>query len=114
MGHAVRVFGRAAGGAEVATGVKPNDGPDNAAADLSSSRAHRLQTVDGALYADLVASDESVLREYCRELVRQLAFRISGTICRRLRSQLRRRWSPNAGPTRRSGRCSARNTRTRW
>lgn len=63
---------------EVATGVKPKDGPDNAAADLSSSRAHRLQTVDAALYSDLLASDDSVVRDYCRELVRQLAFGIAG------------------------------------
>ncbi|WP_204815297.1 hypothetical protein [Mycobacterium riyadhense] len=63
---------------EVATGVKPKDGPDNAAADLSSSRAHRLQTVDAALYSDLVASDESVVRDYCRELIRQLAFGVAG------------------------------------
>lgn len=62
---------------EVATGVKPKDGPDNAAAD-SSSRAHRLQTVDAALYADLVAADESVVRDYCRELLRQLAFGVAG------------------------------------
>lgn len=63
---------------EVATGVKPNDGTDNAAAELSPSRAHRLQTVDAALYADLVGADESVVRDYCRELVRQLAFGIPG------------------------------------
>lgn len=42
---------------EVATGVKPNDGPDNAAT-LSTARAHRLQAVDAALYSDLVGSDE--------------------------------------------------------
>ncbi|SOJ57056.1 hypothetical protein MSIMFB_04534 [Mycobacterium simulans] len=63
---------------EVATGVKPNDGPDNAAATLSAARAHRLQTVDAALYSDLVGSDESVVRDYCRELVRQLAFGVAG------------------------------------
>jgi hypothetical protein len=63
---------------EVATGVKPNEGPDNAAATLSTARAHRLQTVDAALYSDLVAADDSVVREYCRELTRQLAFGIAG------------------------------------
>ncbi|WP_232538319.1 hypothetical protein [Mycobacterium intracellulare] len=63
---------------EVAYGVKPSLESDNAAADLSSARAHRLQTVDAALYADLVAADESVLRDYCRELVRQLIFGIPG------------------------------------
>lgn len=63
---------------EIATGVKPRLEPDNMAADLSAARAHRLQTVDAALYADLAAVDESVLRDYCRELVRQLAFGILG------------------------------------
>nr|WP_319381971.1 chemotaxis protein [Mycobacterium marinum] len=63
---------------EVATGVKPNEGPDNAAATLSAARAHRLQTVDAALYSDLVRSDEAVVREYCRELTRQLAFGVAG------------------------------------
>lgn len=48
------------------------------AMDLGASRAHRLQTVDAALYADLVAADESVVRDYCRELVRQLVFGIPG------------------------------------
>ncbi|WP_156670998.1 MULTISPECIES: hypothetical protein [unclassified Mycobacterium] len=63
---------------EVATGVKPDLGPDNAAAQLSPSRAHRLQTVDAALYADLVAADESTVRAHCRELIRQLAFGVPG------------------------------------
>lgn len=63
---------------ELATGVKPDLGPDNAAAELSPSRAHRLQTVDAALYADLVAADESTVREHCRELIRQLAFGVPG------------------------------------
>lgn len=63
---------------EVATGVKPDLGPDNAAANLSPPRAHRLQTVDAALYADLTAAGESMLRNYCRELTRQLVFGIPG------------------------------------
>lgn len=64
---------------EVATGVKPRLEPDNMAADPSAAaRAHRLQTVDAALYADLVAADESVVRDYCRELIRQLVFGIAG------------------------------------
>ncbi len=63
---------------EIATGVKPELGQDNAAAELSPARAHRLQTVDAALYADLVAADDSAVRDYCRELVRQLAFGIPG------------------------------------
>lgn len=64
---------------EIATGVKPRMEPDNMAADPSAAaRAHRLQTVDAALYADLVASDESVVRDYCRELIRQLVFGIPG------------------------------------
>lgn len=63
---------------EVATGVKPDLGPDNVAAELSPSRAHRLQTVDAALYADLVAADESTVRTHCRELIRQLAFGVPG------------------------------------
>lgn len=63
---------------EVATGVKPNLGPDNMAAELSPSRAHRLQTVDAALYSDLIAADESTVRHYCRTLIRQLAFGIPG------------------------------------
>ena len=64
--------------AEVATGVKPIGVVDNPAAELLPSRAHRLQTVDGALYADLLAADESVVRDYCRELTRQLAFGVPG------------------------------------
>ena len=63
---------------EVATGVKPISAVDNPAVELLPSRAHRLQTVDAALYADLVAADESVVRDYCRELTRQLAFGVPG------------------------------------
>jgi len=63
---------------EVATGVKLAAAVDNPAAELLPSRAHRLQTVDAALYADLVAADESVVRDYCRELTRQLAFGVPG------------------------------------
>lgn len=63
---------------EVATGVKPVDLKDNPAAELLASRAHRLQTVDAALYADLVAADESMVRDYCRELTRQLVFGVPG------------------------------------
>ena len=64
--------------AEVATGVKPIGVVDNPAAELLPSRVHRLQTVDGALYADLLAADDSVVRDYCRELTRQLAFGVPG------------------------------------
>lgn len=63
---------------EVATGVKPNLGPDNVAAELSPSRAHRLQSVDAALYADLTAAGQSTVRDYCRELTRQLILGIPG------------------------------------
>jgi hypothetical protein len=63
---------------EVATGVKPVGVADNPAAELLLSRAHRLQTVDAALYADLVATDESTVRNYCRDLIRQLTFGIPG------------------------------------
>ncbi|UGT99232.1 hypothetical protein LTQ55_12135 [Mycobacterium intracellulare] len=63
---------------EVATGVKPVGAVDNPAAELLPSRSHRLQTVDAALYTDLVAADESMVRDYCRELTRQLAFSIPG------------------------------------
>ena len=62
---------------EVATGVPPA-GRDTPAGELLPSRSHRLQTVDAALYADLKAADESVVREYCRELVRRIAFGGSG------------------------------------
>lgn len=34
--------------------------------------------VDAALYADLKAASESVVRDYCRELVRRLAFGAAG------------------------------------
>lgn len=63
---------------EVATGVKPVGVVDNPAVELLPSRAHRLQTVDAALYADLVAADESVVGHYCRELTRQLSFGVPG------------------------------------
>lgn len=63
---------------EVATGVKPVGAVDNPAAELLPSRSHRLQTVDAALYTDLVAADDSMVRDYCRELTRQLAFGIPG------------------------------------
>jgi hypothetical protein len=59
---------------EVATGVPPSSATDNPATELGLSRAHRLATVDRALYTDLKAVDEDVLRAYCRELTRQLAF----------------------------------------
>ena len=49
-------------------------GSDSPASELLSSRCHRLQTVDPALYADLKAAGESGMRDYCRELVRRLAF----------------------------------------
>jgi hypothetical protein len=63
---------------EVATGVPPSSTADNQAATLGFSRVHRLQTVDAALYADLKAVNEDVLRTYCRELIRQLAFGVAG------------------------------------
>ncbi|WP_343709329.1 hypothetical protein [Mycobacterium sp.] len=62
---------------EVATGVAPSMS-ENLATELGLSRAHRLQTVDAALYSDLKASDEDVVRAYCRELTRQLAFGVAG------------------------------------
>ena len=58
---------------EVAIGV-PALGADSPATELLASRSHRLQTVDAALYADVKAADESAVRDYCRELVRRLAF----------------------------------------
>lgn len=58
---------------EIATGVPPS-GLDSPASELLTSRSHRLQTVDAALYASVNAADESMLRDYCRELVRRLAF----------------------------------------
>lgn len=63
---------------EVATGVPPSSATDNPATELGLSRAHRLATVDRALYTDLKAVDEDVLRAYCRELTRQLAFGVAG------------------------------------
>ena len=71
-------LGEAPAVTEVATGVKPVCVVDNPAVELLPSRAHRLQTVDAALYADLVAADESVVRNYCRELTRQLSFGVPG------------------------------------
>ncbi len=71
-------LGEAPAVTEVATGVKPVGVVDNPAVELLPSRAHRLQTVDAALYADLVAADESVVRNYCRELTRQLSFGVPG------------------------------------
>ena len=62
---------------EVATGVPPS-GRDTPAAGLLPSRSHRLQTVDAALYGDLKAASESVMQEYCRELVRRLVFGAAG------------------------------------
>ena len=62
---------------EVATGVPPA-GLDTPAAKLLPSRSHRLQTVDAALYADLKGAGESVVGEYCRELVRRLVFGAAG------------------------------------
>lgn len=58
---------------EVAIGV-PARGADSPATELLASRSHRLQTVDASLYADVKAADESAVRDYCRELVRRLAF----------------------------------------
>lgn len=58
---------------EVATGVAAV-GADSPAAELLPSRSHRLQTVGAALYADLKAAGESAVRDYCRELVRRVAF----------------------------------------
>jgi hypothetical protein len=58
---------------EIATGVPPS-GLDSPASELLASRSHRLHTVDAALYASVKAADESVLRDYCRELVRRLVF----------------------------------------
>jgi hypothetical protein len=63
---------------EVATGVAPSSTTDIVAASLGLSRAHRLQTVDAVLYADLKAVDDDVLRAYCRVLTRQLAFGVAG------------------------------------
>ena len=62
---------------EIATGVAPSMA-ENPATQQGLSRAHRLQTVDAALYSDLKATDEDVVRAYCRELTRQLAFGVAG------------------------------------
>ena len=62
---------------EVATGVAPSMA-ENLATEMGLSRAHRLQTVDGALYADLKNADEDVVQAYCREVTRQLAFGVAG------------------------------------
>ena len=61
----------------VATGVPPA-GLDTPAAELLPSRSHRLQTVDAALYGDLKAASEDVVRDYCRELVRRLVLGADG------------------------------------
>lgn len=58
---------------EIATGVPPSS-LDSPASELLASRSHRLQTVDAALYASVKAADVSVLRDYCRELLRRLVF----------------------------------------
>jgi len=58
---------------EVTTGVAAA-GADSPAAELLPSRSHRLQTVDAALYTDLKAAGEPAVRDYCRELVRRVAF----------------------------------------
>jgi hypothetical protein len=62
---------------EVATGVAPSMA-ENLATEMGLSRAHRLQTVDAALYSDLKNADEDVVRAYCRELTRQLTFGVAG------------------------------------
>ncbi|OBJ84735.1 hypothetical protein A5640_14980 [Mycobacterium asiaticum] len=58
---------------EIATGVPPH-GASTAAAQLLPSRSHRLQLVDATLYAKLKVAGQSAVRDYCRELVRRLAF----------------------------------------
>lgn len=58
---------------EVAIGV-PHAGLDSPAAELVRGRVHRLETVDPRLYADMKATDESVVRAFCRELTRRVAF----------------------------------------
>ncbi|MBY0441368.1 MAG: chemotaxis protein [Mycobacteriaceae bacterium] len=64
---------------EVAVGVPvPHGAPDNPASELLRSRAHRLQTVDAALYADLKTVGELAVGDYCRELTRRVAFGGSG------------------------------------
>lgn len=58
---------------EMAVGVAPS-GVDSPASQLSRDRSHRLKTVDPALYAAVKGADPSVLRKYCRELLRRLVF----------------------------------------
>ncbi|GLD33484.1 WXG100-like domain-containing protein [Mycobacterium kiyosense] len=58
---------------EMAVGVAPS-GVDSLASQLSRDRSHRLKTVDPALYAAVKDADPSVMRTYCRELVRRLVF----------------------------------------
>lgn len=58
---------------EMAVGVAPS-GVDSLASQLSRDRSHRLKTVDPALYAAVKDADPSVMRKYCRELVRRLVF----------------------------------------
>ncbi|WP_142283854.1 hypothetical protein [Mycobacterium gordonae] len=58
---------------EMAVGVAPS-GVDSLASQLSRDRSHRLKTVDPALYAAVKDADPSVMRRYCRELVRRLVF----------------------------------------
>jgi hypothetical protein len=58
---------------EMAVGVAPS-GVDSLASQLSRDRSHRLKTVDPALYAAVKDADASVMRKYCRELVRRLVF----------------------------------------
>lgn len=58
---------------EIAIGVAPS-GVDSPASQLSRDRLHRLQTVDPALYTAVKDADPSVLRKYCRELLRRLVF----------------------------------------
>ena len=58
---------------EMAVGVAPS-GVDSLASQLSRDRSHRLKTVDPALYAAVKDADPSVMRKYCRELLRRLVF----------------------------------------
>ena len=53
-------------------------GLDSPAAELLPSRSHRLQTVDAALYNDLKGAGESVVQDYCRELLRRSVFCAAG------------------------------------
>jgi hypothetical protein len=58
---------------EMAVGVHPS-GADSLASQLSRDRSHRLKTVDPALYTAVKDADPSVMRKYCRELLRRLVF----------------------------------------